>query len=109
MFFCLSFLCFFFLMIRRPPRSTRMTHSFPTRRSSDLGRGRLRRRGGDRHVGVGVSISPVRHRDRIQKLVVGVDPLLLPRRSRLLCLSPQRPPRALVLGEPCHPSFEPAL
>src|SRR3546814_4662464 len=28
---------FFFLMIRRPPRSTRMTHSFPTRRSSDLG------------------------------------------------------------------------
>src|SRR3546814_2526825 len=27
---------FFFLMIRRPPRSTRMTHSFPTRRSSDL-------------------------------------------------------------------------
>src|SRR3546814_3387716 len=26
----------FFLMIRRPPRSTRTTHSFPTRRSSDL-------------------------------------------------------------------------
>src|SRR3546814_8912197 len=26
----------FFLMIRRPPRATRMTHSFPTRRSSDL-------------------------------------------------------------------------
>src|SRR3546814_20473354 len=25
-----------FLMIRRPPRPTRMTHSFPTRRSSDL-------------------------------------------------------------------------
>src|SRR3546814_11880408 len=24
-----------FLMMRRPPRSTRMTHSFPTRRSSD--------------------------------------------------------------------------
>src|SRR3546814_11456228 len=24
-------------MIRRPPRSTRMTHSFPTRRTSDLG------------------------------------------------------------------------
>src|SRR3546814_3459411 len=24
-------------MIRRPPRSTRLTHSFPTRRSSDLG------------------------------------------------------------------------
>src|SRR3546814_6380962 len=24
-------------MIRRPPRATRMTHSFPTRRSSDLG------------------------------------------------------------------------
>src|SRR3546814_2635399 len=23
-------------MVRRPPRSTRMTHSFPTRRSSDL-------------------------------------------------------------------------
>src|SRR3546814_8783136 len=23
-------------MLRRPPRSTRMTHSFPTRRSSDL-------------------------------------------------------------------------
>src|SRR3546814_18207170 len=30
------FLCVVFLMIRRPPRSTRMTHSFPTRRSSDL-------------------------------------------------------------------------
>src|SRR3546814_1462026 len=27
---------FFFLMIRRPPRSTLLTHSFPTRRSSDL-------------------------------------------------------------------------
>src|SRR3546814_1729625 len=27
---------FFFLMIRRPPRSTRTEHSFPTRRSSDL-------------------------------------------------------------------------
>src|SRR3546814_19119377 len=25
-------------MIRRPPRSTRLTHSFPTRRSSDLRR-----------------------------------------------------------------------
>src|SRR3546814_17783681 len=28
--------CFFCLMIRRPPRSTLLTHSFPTRRSSDL-------------------------------------------------------------------------
>src|SRR3546814_1930426 len=28
-------------MIRRPPRSTRTTHSFPTRRSSDLRRARL--------------------------------------------------------------------
>src|SRR3546814_6558067 len=27
---------FFFLMIRRPPRSTRTDTSFPTRRSSDL-------------------------------------------------------------------------
>src|SRR3546814_551427 len=27
---------FFFLMFRRPPRSTRTAHSFPTRRSSDL-------------------------------------------------------------------------
>src|SRR3546814_6769253 len=25
-------------MLRRPPRSTRLTHSFPTRRSSDLAR-----------------------------------------------------------------------
>src|SRR3546814_11740313 len=31
----------FFLMIRRPPRSTRTTHSFPTRRSSDLQAGQL--------------------------------------------------------------------
>src|SRR3546814_4136005 len=31
-------LILFFLMIRRPPRSTRTTHSFPTRRSSDLKR-----------------------------------------------------------------------
>src|SRR3546814_2304108 len=30
------YVCLFFLMIRRPPRSTRTTHSFPTRRSSDL-------------------------------------------------------------------------
>src|SRR3546814_16102098 len=29
-------LLFFFLMILRPPRSTQLTHSFPTRRSSDL-------------------------------------------------------------------------
>src|SRR3546814_3503659 len=28
--------CVFFLMRRRPPISTRMTHSFPTLRSSDL-------------------------------------------------------------------------
>src|SRR3546814_20921383 len=28
----------FFLMKRRPPRSTRMTHSFPTLRASDLDR-----------------------------------------------------------------------
>src|SRR3546814_11375993 len=27
---------FFFFMIRRPPRSTRLPHSSPTRRSSDL-------------------------------------------------------------------------
>src|SRR3546814_4917368 len=32
----LSCLICLFLMIRRPPRSTRTTHSFPTRRSSDL-------------------------------------------------------------------------
>src|SRR3546814_16773864 len=30
------FLAMFFLRIRRPPRSTRTDHSFPTRRSSDL-------------------------------------------------------------------------
>src|SRR3546814_13818250 len=36
MFVCTYSTCFFFLMIRRPPRSTRLTHSFPTRRSSDL-------------------------------------------------------------------------
>src|SRR3546814_8760514 len=29
-------LCFFFLMIRRPPRSTRTDTLFPSRRSSDL-------------------------------------------------------------------------
>src|SRR3546814_397556 len=29
-------ICFFFLMIRRPPRSTRTDPSFPTRRSYDL-------------------------------------------------------------------------
>src|SRR3546814_18998895 len=34
MFFTVIFV--FFLMIRLPPRSTRTTHSFPTRRSSDL-------------------------------------------------------------------------
>src|SRR3546814_18046154 len=30
------FVFVFFLMLRRPPRSTLLTHSFPTRRSSDL-------------------------------------------------------------------------
>src|SRR3546814_12014539 len=29
-------MCFFFYIRRRPPRSTRTTHTFPTRRSSDL-------------------------------------------------------------------------
>src|SRR3546814_13102498 len=33
---CIMTLFFFFLMIRRPPRSTRTDTSFPTRRSSDL-------------------------------------------------------------------------
>src|SRR3546814_19258826 len=33
---CNRSLFFFFLMTRPPPRSTRLTHSFPTRRSSDL-------------------------------------------------------------------------
>src|SRR3546814_15139554 len=49
---CLFFLymCFFF-MIRRPPRSTRMTQSFPTRRSSDLYRPLSR----------GVAMNPVDH------------------------------------------------
>src|SRR6056300_1134128 len=32
----ICFCIFFFLMIRRPPRSTLILHSFPTRRSSDL-------------------------------------------------------------------------
>src|SRR3546814_5145022 len=35
-FVTLSHLFFFFLMIRRPPRSTRTDTLFPTRRSSDL-------------------------------------------------------------------------
>src|SRR3546814_12717567 len=33
-----DFFCIFFLMIRRPPRSTRTDTLFPTRRSSDLAR-----------------------------------------------------------------------
>src|SRR3546814_20169609 len=36
----LIYTLFVFSMIRRPPRSTRRTHSFPTRRSSDLDRRR---------------------------------------------------------------------
>src|SRR3546814_8183535 len=42
LFSLLSF--FFFLMIRRPPRSTRTDTLFPTRRSSDLGAADDRRR-----------------------------------------------------------------
>src|SRR3546814_17482601 len=34
--YIVSFFLFFFLMIRRPPRSTRTDTLFPTRRSSDL-------------------------------------------------------------------------
>src|SRR3546814_4151410 len=37
-FFCYLIYVFFFLMIRRPPRSTRTDTLFPTRRSSDLAR-----------------------------------------------------------------------
>src|SRR3546814_5151416 len=38
-------------MIRRPPRSTRLTHSFPTRRSSDLqSETRGRQHGHHRHA-----------------------------------------------------------
>src|SRR3546814_3777002 len=36
MYVFILWLLFFLLMIRRPPRSTRTEHSFPTRRSSDL-------------------------------------------------------------------------
>src|SRR3546814_18294091 len=50
--YLLSFVLCFFLMRRPPPRSTRTTHSFPTRRSSDLPpRPRGRRQGPSRgHV-----------------------------------------------------------
>src|SRR3546814_3653453 len=45
---------FFFLMRRRPPRSTRTTHSVPTRRASDLPRGaRSRHRRQARRPGPG--------------------------------------------------------
>src|SRR3546814_15094637 len=44
---CVLYLFFFFLMIRRPPRSTRTTHSFPTRRSSDLRTNTGRRSAGE--------------------------------------------------------------
>src|SRR3546814_8601577 len=40
-------------MIRRPPRSTRMTHSFPTRRSSDLQLNALAAAALCRAIGVG--------------------------------------------------------
>src|SRR3546814_19224780 len=36
MWFCVIVLCFFFLMIRRPPRSTRTDTLFPYTSSSDL-------------------------------------------------------------------------
>src|SRR3546814_11356718 len=65
------------------------------------------RRGGRRHVGVGLSIPPVRHRDRVQELVVGVDSVLLPRRSRLLCLTPQRAPSAQIGRGQCRESGGP--
>src|SRR3546814_15309371 len=41
----LNVLRFFFLMIRRPPCSTRTDNSFPTRRSSDLVDGEAHARG----------------------------------------------------------------
>src|SRR3546814_962998 len=44
--------CFFFLMIRRPPRATRTDTSFPTRRSSDLYDNNWSSAGIDETVGV---------------------------------------------------------
>src|SRR5210317_1877778 len=59
-----SVFCVFFLMIRRPPRSTPYPHSFPTRRSSDLGGGSS----SISSVGQHFYVSP----DRMQHPVVGI-------------------------------------
>src|SRR3546814_5031332 len=48
----ICFVIVFFLMIRRPPRSTRTDNSFPTRRSSDL-HGAFHRPQGYRSASVG--------------------------------------------------------
>src|SRR3546814_9633228 len=59
LFFLVRYLfVFFFLMIRRPPRSTRLTHSFPTRRSSDLGGALENERGGHGEFGIQIGIEP---------------------------------------------------
>src|SRR3546814_7929954 len=55
-------------MIRRPPRSTRLTHSFPTRRSSDLvagqrGRAQFVHQPG-RHIGRNRNIAPATQQDQ---------------------------------------------
>src|SRR3546814_10395382 len=57
--FCSCLFCLFFLMIRRPPRSTRTDTLFPTRRSSDLA-------GGGRHpvVSLAARIADVRRYGR---------------------------------------------
>src|SRR3546814_18814764 len=69
-------------MIRRPPRSTRTTHSFPTRRSSDLrealkrtkkvGLGQLTLRGQEQLValrpcGRGLVLEVLRYADEVNK------------------------------------------
>src|SRR3546814_12937356 len=76
----LFFLFFFFLRIRRPPRSTRLTHSFPTRRSSDLSSlGRidepLRFLAGDHVGGLGVEIGDGRRKPVFLGIALGAHQL----------------------------------
>src|SRR5690606_25839643 len=58
-----------------------------------------------RDAGMAPSIPPARHR----LAVVGMAHVFRARRSRLLLVPSPGTPRAVVLGQPREPSFEPAL
>src|SRR3546814_10048556 len=101
-------------MIRRPPRSTRLTHSFPTRRSSDLRRrGKaiqrrpqrfldfrrdddmlMREQGADPFYRPRPFVGPVDSRKRLEgdgaAALVGMTAVFAAKAERVMCAAPRQ-------------------